>query len=1036
MVFIFVIVGCKEPQINTGDPNNPNNPVITAKYAVEFRGEWIRMDTGDRWYINGDSIRVNDAASSLDVTLEKTSDNVISAQAGNQRYILFAARIANAGFNAQIVLLDEPASPAGRSSQGTTGQKPPVRIINPEQPDQEIIVEPDPETDEINVIGVIPGDKIVIIPDDSEWDDINVELTPGFGEDQNLGVIPLTHGDNFKVSLVADSSGSDIYADGTPRTYTFELENIGSTICGETRLEISWDSEDFSLVSGSVGQDYTNIAPGEKKPLNLTLASLPIETETKNKEFKIKIQNYDSRTMTIRTWDDTASVNYYKAPVPFNFRSEKQVQGVIKSKKGKSYYFRTQGSAGNFTTTVNVPWSDEEYTIAFLGATIESGSATKYSFAIDDQPPSDWNEVNIWDFLSTYKPRNASEETAPDIDLSKGDRAFMGYLAGDSVDYYKVKLGALDEIRHRTVIFDTNGAAGTVPQAITLDYGTVMQLPGQGDMNKSGYVFTGWNTNSSGTGNHYDPDSSYIITGDVTLYAIWELAYYVIYNENGGSGIMEPSIIIIDKPQNLRVINFFRTGYTFSGWADSAFGPVAYIDEESVINLTTISGAEITLYAVWSANTYTVVYNENGGSGIMENSSFTYDTWQELRKNTFTSTDYIFAGWAVSASELVKYTDEESVRNLTATAGAEVTLYAIWVHSYTVVYNANGGSGNMENSSFVYGVEQTLRANMFTRTGYTFTGWAESESGMVVYEDQQSVNNLTTTAGATVTLYAIWAGNTYTVKYDNNDGEGSMSNSSHTYGTPQNLRTNIFTKPGYAFTGWALSSSGPVVYTDEQSVSNLTANAGVTVTLYAVWVQSYTVAYDVNGGSGNMEISIYVYGVLQALRKNDFTRFGYIFAGWAESASGTVVYTDQQSVRDLTTIAGHVITLYAAWTPVYTVAYNANGGSGSMENSAFTYGVPGNLRTNTFTYSGYVFVGWAVSASGSVVYTDGQSVSNLTSTAGATVPLFAVWASLIPVNGLAAQLSWLQTFAVSNVDYLVEVSANESIGPTTLSYSG
>jgi uncharacterized repeat protein (TIGR02543 family) len=84
------------------------------------------------------------------------------------------------------------------------------------------------------------------------------------------------------------------------------------------------------------------------------------------------------------------------------------------------------------------------------------------------------------------------------------------------------------------------------------------------------------------------------------------------------------------------------------------------------------------------------------------------------------------------------------------------------------------------------------------------------------------------------------------------------------------------------------------------------------------------------------------------------------------------------------------------------VAYNANGGSGTMANTGFTYGTAQNLRTNSFTRSGYNFGGWAMSAAGTVTYTNGQNVNNLATMAGTTVTLYAVWYSTVTFNANGA----------------------------------
>ena len=156
---------------------------------------------------------------------------------------------------------------------------------------------------------------------------------------------------------------------------------------------------------------------------------------------------------------------------------------------------------------------------------------------------------------------------------------------------------------------------------------------------------------------------------------------------------------------------------------------------------------------------------------------------------------------------------------------------------YTVKFNANGGSGTMSNQSFTYNTAKALTANSFTRTGYTFLGWSTSSTATsATYTDKQSVENLTSTDGGTVTLYAVWKPNTYTVKFNANGGSGTMSNQSFTYDTAKALTANSFTRTGYTFLGWSTSSTATsATYTDKQFVKNLTTTNGGYVTLYAVW---------------------------------------------------------------------------------------------------------------------------------------------------------------------------------------------------------
>ncbi len=153
--------------------------------------------------------------------------------------------------------------------------------------------------------------------------------------------------------------------------------------------------------------------------------------------------------------------------------------------------------------------------------------------------------------------------------------------------------------------------------------------------------------------------------------------------------------------------------------------------------------------------------------------------------------------------------------------------------SYTVSYAANGGSSTPSAQTKWYGEAITL-SGAISRTGYTFAGWKWSGNN-TVYSASTSWN----AANASGTMTAQWTANTYSVKYNANGGSGTMSNSTHTYDTAKALTTNAFTRSKYLFKGWATTASGGVVYTNGQSVKNLTTTKNGTVNLYAVWEYQY-----------------------------------------------------------------------------------------------------------------------------------------------------------------------------------------------------
>lgn len=150
-------------------------------------------------------------------------------------------------------------------------------------------------------------------------------------------------------------------------------------------------------------------------------------------------------------------------------------------------------------------------------------------------------------------------------------------------------------------------------------------------------------------------------------------SYAVKYNANGGSGAPSSQTKWKDQALTLSTAKPTRTGYTFKGWATSASGSVAYAAGASYT-----ANAAVTLYAVWQANTYTVAYNANGGTGAPGNQTKTYGKALTLSSTKPTRTNYTFKGWATSASA----TSAAYAAGASYTANAAVTLYAVWELAY------------------------------------------------------------------------------------------------------------------------------------------------------------------------------------------------------------------------------------------------------------------------------------------------------------------------------------------------------------------
>ncbi len=450
---------------------------------------------------------------------------------------------------------------------------------------------------------------------------------------------------------------------------------------------------------------------------------------------------------------------------------------------------------------------------------------------------------------------------------------------------------------------------------------------------------------------------------------------YIANDATGGSAPAQMEVYEGDSYTVQGSSTLTRTGYVFANWLNSG---------TAFVGVKTMGSENVTLNAKWIANNYTVSFNANGGDGMMSDKVLTYDVAQALSQNTFTRTGYTFSGWSITPNGIKVYSDNESVSKL-AESGT-ITLYAMWTaNNSTVSFDPNGGAGTMSGQSFTYGSAQAISANTFTKTGYTFSGWAMMPDGVKVYNDNEIISNLA--ESGSVTFYAMWTANVYTVAFHENGGTGSMVSQNLTYGQSSPLSQNAFTKTGYYFYGWSLTATGEKVCDDEESVSNLAE--GGSVTLHALWTESrFTVSFNANGGDGAMTDQIYTYDVPQALSQSAFTKPGYTFSGWAATAEGAKVYNDQQSVSNLA--ESGTFDLYALWTVnTYKVLFQANGGLGTMPDQTFTYDAAQVLSPKSFTRPNYTFMGWATVLDGAKVYNDSQSVNNLAQSG--TVTLFAVW---------------------------------------------
>lgn len=231
-----------------------------------------------------------------------------------------------------------------------------------------------------------------------------------------------------------------------------------------------------------------------------------------------------------------------------------------------------------------------------------------------------------------------------------------------------------------------------------------------------------------------------------------------------------------------------------------------------------------TITASWTAHTYTVKFNENGGIGSMADETFTYGTSKALTTNTFTKTGYTFAGWNTNADGTgTSYTNGQSVSNLTAENNGVVTLYAKWTAiEYTITYNDLYDITH--SNPTIYTIESetiTFTNPTRERTGYTFAGWNPTQ--------------ITKGSTGNQTVSAQWTANEYTVTLSQTGaGTEGINSVITTYGSAMPDAIMPTAADGYVFNGyWDGENGTGTQYYKADGSSARTWDKTSATTLYA-----------------------------------------------------------------------------------------------------------------------------------------------------------------------------------------------------------
>ena len=423
---------------------------------------------------------------------------------------------------------------------------------------------------------------------------------------------------------------------------------------------------------------------------------------------------------------------------------------------------------------------------------------------------------------------------------------------------------------------------------------------------------------------------------------------------------------------NVSSLNPVKTGYTFIGWYEKVKNEDGSDGEIQVYNAQGncsnngihwkdskwIKESNITVYAHWKANNYTLTLDANGGyldGGALEDGkantiatlSPTYDktTFNDVAYLNPQRTGYTFEGWYTAKNNGTQIYDKTGKctndgkywKNGKWHLTENATVYAHWEpKKYVISYKGNkptqathNVTGSTASTNYVYDSYGNLAENGFKLPGWKFVNWNTKADGSgKSYKAGERVINVTD--GTDGVLYAQWTPDTYTIKFNKNkpsnathEVTGTMADQVVKYDTKTKLNKSEYKLHGWVFNGWNTKADGTGThYSDQGEIYNLNNfNDSNSVTLYAQWeATTYTITFNSNKPSkavtqmtGTMEVQTLTYDKWENLHENKYKLEGWTFNKWNLKADGSseTSYKDKERVRNI--CDGKDTTLYAQW---------------------------------------------------------------------------------------------------------------------------
>ena len=506
-----------------------------------------------------------------------------------------------------------------------------------------------------------------------------------------------------------------------------------------------------------------------------------------------------------------------------------------------------------------------------------------------------------------------------------------------------------------------------------------IQLP---NANKEGNEIEGWYKGNTKVG---EPGATYVPTynkeGEDTLTAKWKANKYEVtydYSTNGGTKInytdeQTARYVEYGKKVDLSKATAIKDGYTFVGWNTDKYATTA---QTSDITMTT-EGVKV--YAIFKKQ-ITLTFKD--AQGEKHGVPHPVTIWNNNKGSATAPKISDYNGWTLrywTTSEEPDGAETVSSEGTISNIENNTNYYARYTKQITVSFNLNGGTGanipttqkgnievNSKDLDNIKGASIEMPNVTPTKEGYEFNGWNTKADETGTHIDKDKAGTFT----GDIELFAEWVENTYTIAFNNNDGNGTMTSiTGIKFSESKKLTKNSFTREGYVFKGWSKTKNGTKEYDDEATVSKLSSANNATVTLYAVWADESGPTIEAN--------ETIIYGDTLSIRLQDAISG---VSAWQVSTNNNVPtngWTEIANSKDITvTKTGLEVGTYYIW------AKDASGNTSSKTVTISKKKITVPTASNK-TYTGTKQTG--VTAGEGYTVTDGEKTDAGNYTAKATL---------------------------------------------------